>query len=164
VLVVTLAGCSDPPPAREPTPEPVSGQAGQGGEPAETPAAPSGDLLEQVRAQDYLSWQRAPGYETRQTSAGPHGGAVDIYVNATVSEALTSAGLTQWPVGSVIVKDGFSGDELGLTAIMEKRAEGWIWAEYYSGDRKYDGPVSVCTSCHESGDDYVRAFRFPGPG
>lgn len=67
-----------------------------------------------------------------------------------------------WPLGSIIVKDGFNGGGYDLTAVMEKREGGWYWAEYGNdGTPLFSGQPSVCTDCHESGADMVRAFGFP---
>jgi hypothetical protein len=120
-------------------------------------------LLQKIQADRYRTWDRAPGYEARRSSNAPHGGAVDIYVNDRVSEVLALAEpLVSWPVGSIIAKDGFDGSDLELIAVMEKRADGWFWAEYDSdGDPFYSGRPEVCTDCHRSGSDFVRAFRLP---
>jgi hypothetical protein len=120
-------------------------------------------LLQKIQADDYRAWDRAPGYEARRPSNAPHSEAVDIYVNDRVSEALALAEpLAAWPVGSIIAKDGFDGSELELIAVIEKRADGWFWAEYDSeGDPDYSGRPELCTDCHEKGSDYVRAFRLP---
>ncbi|HEX2877383.1 MAG TPA: hypothetical protein VHP33_39310 [Polyangiaceae bacterium] len=120
-------------------------------------------LLARVRADQYRTWDRAPGFEQRKSSNAPHSDAVDIYVNDVVAEVLA---LRQhdgsWPEGAIIVKDGFDGSELELTAIMQKRAGGWYWAEYDSeGTPDYSGHPGICIDCHESGSDFVRAFRLP---
>ncbi len=111
------------------------------------------------------AWRRAPGYEQRRASDAPHGDDVDIFVNPTIAAALDAkVAITSWPVGSVIVKEGFDGNDRELVAIMEKRADGWYWAEYDgSGDPLYSGKPSICTECHASGADSVRAFGFPKP-
>ena len=121
------------------------------------------DLLSRVRADSYREWQRAPGYEQRRDSNAPHGGAVDIYVNDVVATTLADgAPLDEWPVGSIIAKDGFDGAALELIALMEKRSDGWFWAEYDAdGAPAYSGRRDICIDCHQSGDDYVRAFGFP---
>jgi hypothetical protein len=120
-------------------------------------------LLEKIRADRYTTWDRAPGYEARRPTSAPHSEFVDIYVNDQVAEVLAlGEPLTSWPVGSIIVKDGFDGDELELIAVMEKRADGWFWAEYDDdGDPDYSGRPDICMDCHRSGSDYVRAFRLP---
>jgi hypothetical protein len=120
-------------------------------------------LLARIRAERYTSWDRAPGYEERRASNAPHSDAVDIYVNDRVAEVLAFGTPTQrWPVGSIIAKDGFDGSELEIIAVMEKRTDGWYWAEYDSqGNPDYSGKPEICTDCHASGSDYVRAFRLP---
>jgi hypothetical protein len=120
-------------------------------------------LLAKIRAERYTSWDRAPGYEERRASNAPHSDAVDIYVNDRVAEVLALGTPTgRWPVGSIIAKDGFDGSELEIIAVMEKRTDGWYWAEYDSqGNPDYSGKPEICTDCHASGSDYVRAFRLP---
>lgn len=121
-------------------------------------------LLEQVRADDYTSWARAPGFESRKPTNAPHADQVEIFVNDVVVEALSTDGLTAWPEGSVIVKDGYDDDGThALVAIMEKRSDGWFWAEYdaESGESKYSGKPGICIDCHDAGDDDVRAFSLP---
>ena len=117
-------------------------------------------LWERIHELDYRSWDRAPGYEARRPSDAPHSDAVEIFVNETVSEALR-AQLTSWPVGSLIVKDGWDGSDLELVAVMQKREQGWYWAEYDAeGSAAYSGAPELCIDCHRSGDDFVRAFAF----
>ena len=120
-------------------------------------------LWRQIHALEYRQWQRAPGYERRRSSDAPHGGAVDIYINDVVAEALAAGEpLSEWPVGAMIVKDGFDGSDLELVAAMDKREDGWFWAEWDDeGDADYSGRPDTCTDCHRSGDDHVRAFVFP---
>ncbi|NUO50335.1 MAG: hypothetical protein HOV80_15885 [Polyangiaceae bacterium] len=126
--------------------------------------AGAGDLLDQVQADNYRSWQRAPGYESRVVSDAPHSDAVEIFVNDVVAGALAAEpGAIGWPVGSIVVKDGYTEDgELDLIAIMEKRDAGWYWAEYSEdGTALYSGEPGICTDCHTSGSDFVRAFSLP---
>jgi hypothetical protein len=121
------------------------------------------ELLERVRDEDYGSWQRAPGYDERTPSDAPHSDAVEIFVNDVVAGALVSEeALSEWPEGSIIVKDGYTDDgELALIAVMEKRANGWFWAEYDGeGATLYSGVPDICIDCHDGGSDFVRAFGF----
>jgi hypothetical protein len=121
------------------------------------------DLWARIHDQGYQSWSRAPGYESRRPTDAPHGDEVDIYVNPVVAEAL-SAGepLTSWPVGAIIAKDGFEGGEISIVAAMEKLEGGWFWAEWDAdGESAYSGNPDICTGCHQSGADMVRAFGFP---
>jgi hypothetical protein len=126
-------------------------------------------LWEKINAgTGFRSWERAPGYPTRKPSFTAHASAVEIFVNGDVTSALSTprpAALTEWPIGSVIVKEGFGGDSRKLVAAMEKRADGWFWAEYDdSGASKYSGKPSVCTDCHDNRkgySDWVYAFELP---
>ena len=122
------------------------------------------DLLQRVRDEGYTKWARAPGYEDRKTSSAPHGDEVEIFVNEIVAEALAAGeSISEWPVGSIVAKDGYTEDgELDLIALMEKRDDGWYWAEYDGdGESIYSGKPSICIDCHASGSDYVRAFSLP---
>lgn len=120
-------------------------------------------LWNEIHELDYHSWQRAPGYDDRRPSNAPHSDAVEIFVNDIVAAAVGSTQpLTSWPVGSLIVKDGWDGDDLELVAVMQKREQGWYWAEYDSeGSAAFSGTPSLCTDCHSAGQDLVRAFPLP---
>lgn len=121
------------------------------------------ELIAEVQADDYQSWLRAPGYEQRRASTAPHSDNVEIFVNDVVASALEGGGLDEWPDGSIIVKDGYADDGTHeLTAIMEKQAGEWFWAEYDANDEPlYSGTPAICTDCHDSGGDFVRAFSLP---
>jgi hypothetical protein len=121
------------------------------------------DLLADIRAQGYRGWERAPGWPARARSSGPHGDDVDIYVNDVVSDVLATAEpLGSLPVGSIIAKDGWDGSDLEHIAVMQKRSDGWFWAEYDGdGDPSYSGHPDVCTDCHRRGSDDVLSFRVP---
>jgi hypothetical protein len=120
-------------------------------------------LWNRIHAENYRTWSRAPGYPTRRESDAPHSDAVDIYVNPVVASALAAGRpLAAWPVGSLIVKDGYSGSTHEIVAAMERRADGWYWAEWRaSGSSIYSGRPSLCIDCHAAGSDGVRAFALP---
>jgi hypothetical protein len=120
-------------------------------------------LWEDFQAADYRSWERAPGYPGRTPSTAAHGDAVEIFINDTLAEALASGDkLSAWPEGSLIVKDGFEDGEPHLVAAMEKRDDGWFFAEYDpDGDVNFSGSPRVCRGCHDAGADEVLAFGFP---
>jgi hypothetical protein len=137
-------------------------------------AAEANEIRDEIRGDDYRSrYARAPGWaEPRQPSqGGPHGDFVDIYVNEVMSEASADAeesgeSLTQWPEGSIIVKDTWksaTGNDVEYLAFMERRSDGWFWAEYRRGKRLVSSGVndSTCAGCHSSGNDQVRAFELP---
>jgi hypothetical protein len=110
--------------------------------------------------EDYRSWDRPPGYEERSPGTGPHGDQIDLFVNDVVTSTLRdSSGLSQWPVGSLIVKDGYNDSEHIYVAVLEKGSTGWWWAEYYAdGGVITSGQPAGCINCHSSGSDYVRAL------
>ncbi|MBI4956701.1 MAG: hypothetical protein HY908_32080 [Myxococcales bacterium] len=119
-------------------------------------------LWERIHAEGYRTWERAPGYPTLQPSTAPHGGEVEIFVNPVVAAALAGGPAAAWPEGSVIAKDGFDGGSPSIVAAMEKRADGWFWAEWDGGGELLaSGHPNVCTRCHEDGADFVRAFPLP---
>jgi hypothetical protein len=121
------------------------------------------ELWARIHAEGYESWTRAPGYATKQPAHSPHGDEVIIFLNDTIAAALAQqTPLEAWPEGSLIVKDGYSGAEVSVVAAMEKRKSGWYWAEWSSeGNASYSGEPDICTSCHQSGSDLVRAFSLP---
>ncbi len=146
---ITFAGCGDT----------RTGDGGNG-------------LLLKVRDMDYPAWERAPGFPGIEVSEAPHGSYVEIYINDVLVEALQppaeGEALTEWPVGSIIVKDGWDdaeGTERAVLAIMEKREGGWYYEEYIGDtedEPKYAGDdISTCMGCHSAGADFVRAFDFP---
>ena len=126
----------------------------------------AGALWSKLTSENYTSWQRAPGYPTRMSSHTAHADSVEIFVNPVVTTALASSTpITEWPVGSVIAKRGYKGTSLHLVAAMEKRADGWFWAEYdKSGDPLFSGKPDVCIDCHSARatySDYTFSFEFP---
>jgi hypothetical protein len=120
-------------------------------------------LLAEIQG-EYRSWARAPGYEQRMPTSAPHGEQVDIYVNPTLAAAVSGPAVTEWPVDSIVAKDGWQADgqTLEVIAVMQKRADGWFYAEYDGGGSPlYSGQPSVCTGCHGQGSDQILAFGFP---
>lgn len=114
----------------------------------------------------FESWRRAPGFPQRKPSFTAHSDAVEIYVSPEVGAALDGpTPITTWPDGSIIVKEGFTGDTRKLVAVMEKRAGAWYWAEYDGdGEALYSGQPKVCVGCHDnrqSYSDWVYAFELP---
>ena len=127
-------------------------------------AAGGRELLARVQKENYRDWRRAPGWGSRLPSIGDgHGGQLDIYVNGVVASVLNDSGpVTALPVGSAIAKDVWSATDLHAIAIMEKRLDGWYWAEFDGvGDVLAAGHPQGCINCHQSGVDYVRAFDLP---
>jgi hypothetical protein len=132
--------------------------------------AEAGDIRDEIEEDDYRNtYARAPGWESGRlpSDGGPHGAFVDIYVNDVMQEAIeANEPIDRWPEGSIIVKDGWSAQEGGdyeFLSFMERRSDGWFWAEYNDRGRLVSAGLddSTCTGCHESGDDSVRAFALP---
>ncbi len=120
-----------------------------------------------VQGAGYRSWRRAPGFPSRKPSFTAHSDAVEVFVNVPLGTALDGPDpITSWPEGSIIVKEGYSGDALSIVAVMEKRAGNqWFWAEY-NGDAKplYSGRPDVCIDCHDNRkgySDWVYSFELP---
>ncbi len=123
-------------------------------------------LWEKINAgPGFKSWRRAPGHAQRKPSFTAHADAVDIYVSKEIAGVLETGRVTEWPIGAIVVKEGYSGDSRKLVAIMEKRTDGWFWAEYDDGGSpRYSGRPSVCLDCHEhrkAYSDWVYSFELP---
>jgi hypothetical protein len=118
----------------------------------------------------FRSWRRAPDFPTRKASFTAHSREVEIFVNEPMAKALDDGAVTngQWPVGSIIVKEGFSGDTRQLVAIMEKRQDGWHWTEL-DGDGEpiwsaANGKPDICVGCHDNREkysDWVYSIELP---
>jgi hypothetical protein len=125
-------------------------------------------LYDRIMSESYQDFQTAPGYDMPKASNAPHSDNTQIFVNDLVAQALEAGEpITEWPVGSLIVKDGYSGGELDIIAAMDKREDGWFWAEWLdagSPDTDYSGKPDICIDCHEPGDDFVLGFDFPSGG
>ena len=124
--------------------------------------------LDLIQADYRTNWMPAPGFESRVPSRAAHDDEVQIFVNPDVQNVLdTSTAIEEWPVGSIVVKDGYGGNDISLVAAMEKTRRGtepdtWFWAEYTGdGDVLFSGTPTICTGCHQIGDDFIRGFFFP---
>ncbi|MDX2055036.1 MAG: hypothetical protein SFV15_21715 [Polyangiaceae bacterium] len=131
------------------------------GEPA--PSEPAdGGLLARIQSSHYQTWGRPPGWEQRKVGIALHGDAVDIFFNSEMEQALKSPGLSEWPVGSMLVKDGYRSSVRTLTAVLEKREQGWVFAEYgASWEQKAFGQPEPCVGCHRDAVDSVYSVALP---
>ncbi len=120
-------------------------------------------LWSRLQAMNYRALPRAPGFAQRTPSTGIHAADVDLYINDVFVETIASrAPLTEWPEGALVVKDAWNGDALKVVAVMEKRIDGWFFAEYHEdGSVVASGRPGKCAGCHRTGDDFVRSFPFP---
>ena len=118
------------------------------------------------RASGARAWRRAPGFPERKPSFTAHSSEVEIFVNEPVATALDGPSpVIEWPVGSIVVKEGFRGGDRQIVAMMEKRDDGWFWAETDGeGAPLYSGKPDVCVDCHDnraSYSDWVYSFELP---
>jgi hypothetical protein len=135
-------------------------------EASEGDVAAAAELLEQVQSQDYRSFQRAPGWEeARQPGTiGHHGAFLDVYVNEILASAIAKGKTAPWPVGSIVIKDGWSdadGKELYQISILRKDGEKkWFGAEYPRGGKATEAGTNFaeCRECHGKGADWILGF------
>ena len=120
-------------------------------------------LWTDIRGADYLSWPRAPGYEQPRDTVSAHGDTAIVFVNDVVTDALDGEPRSSWPPGSVIVKDIYEDGDKSLIAAMRREQDGWFFAEWEpDGEPEYAGfELDVCTDCHSTNNDRVRAFKLP---
>lgn len=114
------------------------------------------DLVTIARSGAYLQWPREPAVHA---SAGPHGGGVRTFVNPILRESLRTGARTH-PVGSVVVKELYSGDQLAGYAVDAKRGDGtWLFLEgfepAFEKGSYFVGTSNSCASCHAAGVDFV---------
>jgi len=169
-LAVSLVGCVSQTPVSGGSPhqgtppigEPSAG-APSGGEPA---AVPSAQVVwsETIEAKVYQGWKPAPGFEAKQPAKGPHGKEVQVFVNPPVVETLNGTSASEWPVGSVIVKDAYdaSGNPESVE-YMKKSGEGWYFAAFrVDGEVIAEGvEIEPCQACHVKGSDSLMSVRLP---
>ena len=123
----------------------------------------STNLWAKINKDRYRTFSKAPEWPTRRTSdSSIHAGTAEIYANRLFQEEYCkNDSLNSWPVGTLIVKEGFDGDTVKVIAAMSKTAEGvWDFAEWDNAGAPIDSGAK-CLSCHKSGNDYVKGFRFP---
>jgi hypothetical protein len=117
------------------------------------------EALRDKLGQSYLQWARVPGFEQRRASSTAHGKQVDVYWN---DQAVRSAGARPFEAmapGSTMVKEAYLDGRLKNLAVMEKRYDGWFWAEWEpAGDVLFSGRPGLCIDCHRRGDDYLRTI------
>ena len=114
----------------------------------------------------FRAWRRAPGFPERKPSFTAHSNEVEIFVSEPIATALDGPSpVREWPVGSIVVKEGFRGGDRQIVAMMEKRDDGWYWAETDGeGAPLYSGRPDVCLDCHDnraSSSDWVYSFELP---
>lgn len=129
-------------------------------DPPDEPPPPTngGALLPWLEAGNYAQWAAESGVHP---SAGPHGGDVRTFVNASLFASL-EAGAAEHDVDAAVVKELYDGDTVEGWAVMVKVAageggDGWYWYEIVGSSVYADGlGESLCTGCHSEAVDFVR--------
>jgi hypothetical protein len=135
-------------------------------ESSEDDKAEANRLLADVQSRPYQNFQRAPGWETsrRTGTTAHHGRFLDVYMNDVLASAVSSGASAPWPLGSLLVKDGWTdpeGKQKFQTAILRKEATGvWFGAEFSSSGEVLEAGRNFeeCNGCHGGGKDYLLAF------
>jgi hypothetical protein len=118
-------------------------------------------------AQPYKSWTKLNAKPIPRRSADAHDGTKNVYASK-----LPPRGSTRYPVGSVIVKEGFRPGKrfVGLIAVMRKVKatglnNGWVMIEWVrsSANARFTEIArgQICYSCHVGAKktDYVFTKR-----
>ena len=76
-------------------------------------------LWEKVNAgAGFRSWRRAPGFPTRQPSFTAHASEVEVFVNQENRQSPRRPVVSTWPLGSIVVKEGYKGDSQKFVAVI----------------------------------------------
>lgn len=117
------------------------------------------ELRDRLEAENYRAWARVPGFEARRESKTAHGKEVDVYWNRVADGSARARPFEDMAPGSVLVKEAYTPDGLKNVAVMEKRFDGWFWAEWGpDGEILFSGRPGICIDCHRSGDDFLRTI------
>ena len=134
--------------------------------PSDVPAMVAGVPTERVALTQWLesgafrSWTGDASPRPSQQDS-PHG-SVRVFFNPTVEDSLRHDTVPR-PLGSVLVKEVYSGGSVEGHAMMLKVREGssgndWLFYEAFgSSTSTYDLGAGGCTGCHVRGRDFVRS-------
>ena len=106
----------------------------------------------------YESWGQIAGWEGIQPGDTVHGDFVDVRWNDTAKTAIDDDAADPMPVGSLMVKQGYSDEagtsKLNLTVMNKVDGYGWFFASWNAaGDNLVAGSPASCTGCHDAGVD-----------
>jgi len=115
---------------------------------------------------DWESWDAPPRWDGVQNPAVGSGHGSFVQITATPT-AIAAWGDDPMPAGSIIVKrthdmaDGSAPTDTlyAMWKVPDYQPDegGWFWAVYNDGNASTLGAPGLCTGCHGSGDDLVRA-------
>lgn len=135
----------------------ISGLTGCFDRSAEAEADAEARALRQSLVDEYAEWPRMPGFEYTRASMGPHGLEVDIFINGILDEAARGDAAPPWPVGSQAVKMSYVDDTPWVLSMMEKRADGWFFAQFTADGRLIEAGSTasdaMCLECHTTERD-----------
>jgi hypothetical protein len=105
-----------------------------------------------VNIQGFAKWQKV--VTSGLPTDGPHAGKTKVvYGNAIAAKAWK--GTAPLPLGSLVVKTTGPANKPMLVALMEKRQDGWYYAEYLPNSKggynlAFGGPgkQALCVDCH----------------
>lgn len=116
-------------------------------------------LRDRLEDENYLAWPRVPGFEKRRASETAHGRQVDVYWNRIAQASAAVRPFEALAPGSVLAKEAFDGNVRLNVAVMEKRQDGWFWAEWDNeGEVLFSGRPGICIDCHRRGEDFLRTI------
>lgn len=157
--LLLLVGCSDD--------EAAATSAGGGGASGDCSAcdapAETGAMFDFLASGSYASWDAESAVHA---SAGPHGGAVRVYLSPKLSASL-GAGNASHTLGGAVVKELYDADNTTLsgwaawvkTADDSAGGDGIFWYENFSTSSNDavadDFGEPGCTGCHGGGNDYL---------
>lgn len=111
-----------------------------------------------VKSGAYLQWRAEPA---KHPSAGPHGGSVRTFVNASLYTSMV-AGNAVHPVGSIVVKELYGNGSTVIGHAVDVKDEKGTWVFYegftsndYENPYYFTGTNNLCGNCHAGGTDYV---------
>jgi len=134
--------------------------------PSDVPATVEGVPTEREALAQWLdsgafrSWTADPSPRAPQVDS-PHG-TVRVFFNPAIEASLRHDSVPR-PIGSVLVKEVYSGAKVEGHAVMLKVREGttgatWLFYEALGGSTStYNLGAPGCTSCHLRGRDFVRS-------
>lgn len=125
--------------------------------PTPTPSLPGLPSVDRAAVEGYLDWTELstpPAPALAAQASGAHRGTKRVFLGRAAD---TDA--APFPPGAVVVKEGRTGDDITLIAIMEKIGEtddatgGWRYVEYTRSSsasrfEKVNFPETGCAGCH----------------
>ncbi len=166
VSIVAISGCADYGGSEDSDPldegeETTSDETADEEMDTQIPEPDSAAIFSEITDVDsYSEWSIWPGKEAMEEGTGVHGEYVTVYVSDNALPA-AETGEETMPDGTMVVKEGFNGDEELTGIYLMYKVEGydpenndWFWAAYSpEGNINAEGKVDGCINCHEREQD-----------